>query len=117
MTQLRPRRRWYALPGCLLVGSIGLGCLLFWLVVRPIVEDGAGSPVRILVAFGAFIAVVVLGFAASFVSALVIAVRRSRGKQAQRVERAEEDTTPGVVDEGEPRRGDDEPGAGHADVP
>lgn len=82
MTTIRPGLRWYALPGGLLVGSLGIGCLLFWLVVRPIVEDGAGSPLRIVGAFVAFIAVVVTGFVAAFVSAMIVAVRRSRAKRA-----------------------------------
>lgn len=80
---VRPGRRWYALPVALLLTSLGVGSLVFWLVVRPLVETGAGSPVRILVAFVALVAVVVVGFLAAFVTGLVIAVRRSRAKRGQ----------------------------------
>lgn len=79
---IRPRRRWYALPVGTLLGSVGVGALLFWLVVRPLVETGAGSPVRILVAFLMLVLVVTAGFLTSFVVGLVIAVRRSRARRA-----------------------------------
>lgn len=79
---VRPRRRWYALPVGTLLGSVGVGALLFWLVVRPLLDAGAGSPVRILVAFVVLVLVVTMGFLVSFVAGLVIAVRRSRARRA-----------------------------------
>ncbi|MQA04574.1 MAG: hypothetical protein GEV07_18295 [Streptosporangiales bacterium] len=81
---VRPSRWWYALPGGLLLGGLGLGCLLFWFAVRPLVVEGAGSPMRILNAFVVFIGTVVVGFLGAFVSAMLIAVRRSRQKRALR---------------------------------
>lgn len=79
---IRPSRWWYALPGGLLLGGLGLGCLVFWLVVRPLVVDGAGSPLRILIAFAVFLALVAIGFLGAFVAAMLIAVRRARQKRA-----------------------------------
>lgn len=78
---VRPGRGWYALPVGVLLGSLGVGSLLFWLVVRPLVDTGTGSPLRILVAFVVLVLVVVAGFVASFVAGLVIAVRRSRARR------------------------------------
>lgn len=79
---VRPGRRWYALPVGMLLASLGAGSLLFWLVVRPLVDTGSGSPIRILVAFIVLVLVVAAGFIASFVAGLVIAVRRSRARRA-----------------------------------
>lgn len=84
-TEVRPRRRWYALPAGILLGSLGVGSLVFWLVVRPL-EQGEGTPLRILAAFVVLVVVVGVGFLASFVAALVIAVRRSRALRAAAAE-------------------------------
>lgn len=80
--EIRPRRRWYALPVVLLLGSLGLGSLAFWLVVRPLLHGHSDSPLRILIAFVALVVVVAAGFLASVLTGLVIAVRRSRAKRA-----------------------------------
>ncbi|MQA80712.1 MAG: hypothetical protein GEV10_19905 [Streptosporangiales bacterium] len=77
---MRPRRRWYALPAGILLGSLGVGSLVFWLVIRPL-EHGEGTPLRILAAFVVLVIVVAAGFLTSFVAALVIAVRRSRARR------------------------------------
>lgn len=81
LDEIRPRRRWYALPAGLLLGSLGVGSLAFWLVVRPLLHGHSGSPLRILVAFVVLVVVVAAGFLASFLAGLVIAVRRSRAKR------------------------------------
>jgi hypothetical protein len=79
--RIRPRRRWYALPAGLLLGSLGIGSLAFWLVVRPLLHGDSGSPLRVLVAFVVLVVVVAAGFLASFLAGLVIAVRRSRARR------------------------------------
>lgn len=79
--EIRPRRRWYALPAGLLLGSLGIGGLAFWLVVRPLLHGDSGSPLRILVAFVVLVAVVTAGFLAAVLAGVVIAVRRSRAKR------------------------------------